>query len=172
MPLSLASALHSQFDAAIQMLENAIDACPDDLWRDQERRPEFWYLAYHTLFFLDYYLSDPAAGFEPPAPFTRGELDPSGVTPERVYSRPEMREYLEHGRRRCRSVLADLTDESAREPCGFPRKTMSRFELHIYNLRHVQHHAAQLNLILRQRTDSSPRWVSGTAETLMPEPPT
>ncbi len=31
----------------------------------------------------------------------------------------------------------------------------------------VEHHAAQLNLILRQRTDSSPRWVrrAGTAST-------
>jgi hypothetical protein len=26
-------------------------------------------------------------------------------------------------------------------------------------MRHVQHHAAQLNLILRQQIDSAPRWV-------------
>ncbi|HEX6068393.1 MAG TPA: DinB family protein [Longimicrobiaceae bacterium] len=171
MPASFIPALHSQFDAAIQMLDNAIDACPDHLWSDQERRPEFWYLVFHTLFFLDYYLADPAVAFEPPAPFTRGELDPSGVMPERIYSRAEMREYLEHGRQRCRRVLAEMTGESAHEPCGFPRKTMSRFELHIYNLRHVQHHAAQLNFILRQRTDSAPGWVSGAAHALLPEPP-
>ena len=163
---SLASALYSQFSAAIQMLENAIDACPDEIWGDQRRPPAFWYLVYHTLFFLDYYLADSAAGFAPPVPFNRSELDPSGLMPDRVYSRPEMREYLEHGRRRCRSVLADLTDESAREPCGFPRKTMSRFELHIYNLRHVQHHAAQLNLILRQKVDAAPGWVATTQSKL------
>jgi len=29
----------------------------------------------------------------------------------------------------------------------------------LYNLRHVQHHAAQLNLILRQTIDSAPPWV-------------
>jgi hypothetical protein len=29
----------------------------------------------------------------------------------------------------------------------------------LYNLRHVQHHAAQLNLILRQAVDSAPGWV-------------
>lgn len=33
-------------------------------------------------------------------------------------------------------------------------------ELLLYNLRHVQHGAAQLNLILRQETDSAPRWVA------------
>jgi hypothetical protein len=29
--------------------------------------------------------------------------------------------------------------------------------------RHVQHHTAQLNLLLRQRTDSAPRWVGRSA---------
>ncbi len=29
-------------------------------------------------------------------------------------------------------------------------------------MRHVQHHAAQLNLILRQKIDSAPGWVSRT----------
>ena len=33
-------------------------------------------------------------------------------------------------------------------------------ELLLYNMRHVQHHAAQLNLILRQQTDSAPGWVA------------
>jgi hypothetical protein len=30
----------------------------------------------------------------------------------------------------------------------------------LYNTRHVQHHAAQLNLILSQQTGSAPRWVA------------
>ena len=168
MPSSSTSALHSQFGAAIQMLENALDACPDELWGDEQQRPAFWYLVYHTLFYLDYYLADSAAGFEPPAPFTLSEFDPSGAMPDRVYSREELREYLEHGRRRCRQMVAGMTEDEARAPCGFPRKEMSRFELHIYNLRHVQHHAAQLNLILRQRTNSAPGWVSRTED---PRPP-
>jgi hypothetical protein len=31
-------------------------------------------------------------------------------------------------------------------------------------MRHVQHGAAQLNLILRRETDSAPRWVSRVRE--------
>ena len=62
--------LRRQFGAAIAMLENAIRACPDQLWSDRERQPEFWYLAYHTLFFLDLYLSDATKEFAPPPPFT------------------------------------------------------------------------------------------------------
>ena len=37
---------------------------------------------------------------------------------------------------------------------------MPRAEVVIYNLRHVQHHVAQLNLLLRQRIDSAPQWVA------------
>ena len=39
-------------------------------------------------------------------------------------------------------------------------RAMSNGELLLYNMRHVQHHAAQLNLLLRQTTNSAPRWVS------------
>src|SRR5688572_12821756 len=90
--------LWQQFGAAIDMLENAVVACPDELWGDRSRTPEYWYLVYHTLFWLDYYLSESETGFRPPAPFTLGELDPTGVLPERVYTRDELRSYLEHGR--------------------------------------------------------------------------
>ena len=45
-----------QFGAAIDMLENAMLACPDQVWYDRSRQPEFWYMVYHTLFFLDFYL--------------------------------------------------------------------------------------------------------------------
>jgi hypothetical protein len=33
-------------------------------------------------------------------------------------------------------------------------------ELLLDNMRHVQHHAAQLNLILRQTIDAAPGWVA------------
>ena len=41
-----------QFGAAIDMLENAIRACPGTVWEDRSQKPEFWYVAFHTLFFL------------------------------------------------------------------------------------------------------------------------
>ncbi len=148
-----------QFGAAIDMLENAMLACPDELWGDRSQRPEFWYLVYHTLFWLDLSLSGSVEGFAPPAPYTLDELDPAGILPERVYGKDELHRYLEHGRRKCRAALETLTDEQAREPRRFTWGELSVAELLLYNLRHVQHHAAQLNLILRQQTDSAPRWV-------------
>jgi len=149
-----------QFGAAIDMLENAIVACPESLWGDRSRQPEFWYLTFHTLFFLDFYLSDSPEGFTPPAPFTLDELDPAGILPDRVYSKQELLTYLEHGRAKCRTTIFDLTSERAWQRCGFDKPDATVFELLLYSMRHVQHHSAQLNLILRQTIDSAPRWVT------------
>jgi DinB superfamily len=148
-----------QFGAAIDMLENAIHACPDELW-PAGRNQGFWYIAYHALFWLDLYLSDSVEGFVPPAPFTRDEMDPAGKLPEIAYTRAELINYLQHGREKCRARIANLTPAQAQERCAFSWLEMSNAEALLYNMRHVQHHAAQLNLLLRQKTDvAPPRWV-------------
>jgi hypothetical protein len=152
--------IRQQFGAAIDMLENAIVASPEEVWGDCPGYHEFWYLAYHTLFFLDYYMSESSEGFAPPAPFSLSELDPAGVLPDRVYTKDELLTYLEHGRNKCKARIECLTDQTAYQRCGFKRPDITVAELLLYKMRHVQHHAAQLNLILRQRIDSAPRWVA------------
>lgn len=158
--------LWHQFGAAIDMLENAIVACPDALWSDRAQQPEFWYLAYHTLFFLDYYLSDTAEGFAPPEPFTLEELDPAGVLPARPFTKDELLRYLAHGRAKSRALVAGLTDERAAEVRAFIGRERTVLEWLLISVRHVQHHTAQLNLILRQQTGAAPEWVGRTAHAL------
>ncbi len=38
-------------------------------------------------------------------------------------------------------------------------KNYSLLEILLYNMRHIQHHSAQFNLILRQTIDNAPNWV-------------
>ncbi|MDQ2855087.1 MAG: DinB family protein [Acidobacteriota bacterium] len=163
--MDLKQIIWQQFGAAIDMLENAMLACPEEVWSDHTQQPRFWYVAYHTLFWLDLYLSDSLEGFAPPPPFTLDEIE-AGVIREQAYTREELQKYLEHGRRKCRTAIANLTDERAADRCGFEWVEVSTAELLLYNMRHVQHHAAQLNLILRQTIDSAPGWVSKTQHAL------
>ena len=154
-----------QFGAAIEMLENGINECPEDLWSDRSRNPEFWYVAYHTLFWLDYYLTADVEGFSPPSPFKLEELDPAGVLPERVYTKDELLAYLEHSRRKCGTTIEALTNERADSRFKLGRLDLTIAELLVYTMRHVQHHAAQLNLLLRQTIDSAPGWVKQAKDT-------
>ena len=169
MDATMKTIIWKQFGASIDMLENAIRACPEALWSDRSQRPEFWYVAFHTLFYLDLYLSESDAGFAPPAPFTLDEMDERGLLPERVYTKQELQNYLEHGREKCRGTIASMTDEKANRRCGFEWLDISVAEVLLYNMRHVQHHAGQLNLVLRQKIDSAPRWVRKTTTTLTGE---
>src|SRR4029077_13515438 len=79
------SAIRQQFHAAIDMLGNAIEACPNSVWSSQAPRA-FWHLAFHTLFFLDLYLSEcEESQFHPPPPFGLTELASGFAPPERAY---------------------------------------------------------------------------------------
>lgn len=153
------AAVRQQFHAAIDMLANAMEASPDAVWYG-EGWGAFWYLAYHVTFFLDLYLSPVGEGeFRPPAPFGLTEIE-DDVYPERAYHKAELLAYVEHCRARLDAVMTAMTAEWAARECPFPDRKLSNGELLLYNMRHVQHHAAQLNLLLRQKTNSAPRWVS------------
>ena len=155
-----------QFGAAIDMLENAIKACPDDVWGNRIDTREFWYITFHSLFYLDLYLSESDKGFVPPSPFTLDELDERGLLPERVYTKQELLTFLEHGREKCRSTIASMTEERSNQRCGFDWLDLSVAEVLLYNMRHVQHHVAQLNLIISNKLGSAPRWVRRTKHTI------
>jgi hypothetical protein len=166
MEISWSTVLWQQFGAAIDMLENALMACPDSLWNqhlwdnhsDDSLPPElaaFWNITYHTLFWLDLYLTGSIEGFTPPSPFTLNELDPAGVLPERPYTKDELHAYLVHLRKKCQTTMTGLSDEKAHRQVTFRwlgGKSMSFLELQLYNMRHVQEHAAQLSLFLGQHS--------------------
>ena len=155
-----------QFGAAIDMLDDVLRACPDDLWHarlwdNPSERPEYaqvWYRVYHTLFWLDLYLTGAEEGFAPPAPFSLVEMQEDDL-PERSYSKDELQAYLAYCRRKCQATLEALTDETAQRRCRFAWGDVSFVELQLYNMRHVQEHAAQLSLLLGQKGVSTPDWV-------------
>jgi hypothetical protein len=160
------TALWKHFGASLDMLEQAITACPEDVWGKEFASSEFWYITYHTLFFLDLYLSPSLEGFTPPSPFGLSELDPEGTFPERVYTKQELLEYLHHSRQNAKQHIADLTEEKAQQLCVYGNNKGNVFDMLLDNMRHVQHHTAQLYLLLRQKTNHAPQWVTHTKEEL------
>lgn len=162
-------ALWRQFGAAIEMLRNAIDDCPDSLWQmpiytDRERPDltQFWYVAYHSLFWLDFYLTpSEEEEFAPPSPFTLSELDPAGIVPDPPYDRATLQRYADYCRQKCHRVTTTLTDVDAASASQFVRggQQLTHFELHLYNMRHVQEHAGQLAMAIGQQGDYDSQWV-------------
>ncbi len=146
-----------QFGASLDMLENAINMCPDEHW---DTATNFWYTAFHCTFWTDYYLSTDPSKFAPPTPFTFSEFDPTGKKPERTYNRTEVLGYLEHCRQKASRLISELTLEKLNDRWINDYKNFSLLEILFYNVRHIQHHSAQLNLLLRQTINNAPTWVS------------
>jgi hypothetical protein len=165
---NLKTSLWQQFGASIDYLADTINACPDELWRAslwdaQDKPPElaqFWYVAYHTLFWLHLYLTGAEEGFLPPAPFSLIEQDEYGPIPERVYTKAELQAYLKEGRQKCKATIETLTDQAAQRHCQFGWGGCSFLELLVYNLRHVHGHASQLNMLLGQNGISTPDYIT------------
>lgn len=167
--------LWANFGAAIDMLKNAIAGCPDALWRDGT---PFFYMAYHTVIFGDYYLTHPVADFQPLLPYRLVDMDqlPAGaiddVIPNAFYSQREMLDYLSVIREKCKKRITEATAEQLNERwikaeevdlhglCPSLVVDYTVLEILFYNFRHVQHHVAQLNFMLRQKINAAPDWVS------------
>jgi hypothetical protein len=150
--------LSHQFGITIDMLNEALRDCPDELWEKKLWADEpdqwvaagfsaFWYLGYHTLFWLDLYLTGAEEGFAPPEPFDLVEMEAGEVLP-RTYTRAELLGYLDTCRRRCQETITALTTEQSHRLCRFAWGELPFGELMLYNLRHVQEHAAQLLMFL------------------------
>jgi hypothetical protein len=152
------SVLWRQFGASLDMFGDAVRAFPPEGWVVGDPRRQPWYVSYHTLFWLDLYLSGAVEGFAPPPPFSLGELRPE-VLPERPYTQAELLAYLDHGRAKTHAAIEGLSDERAAQVCHFGWGSLPYAELLLYNHRHVQHHTGQLNLRLVERTGAGPGWV-------------
>ena len=149
----------SLYEAGIAMIESAVRACPEALWAAGAPERSFWYTVFHVLFWTDVYLLGRYEDYAPPAPFTRDEMDPAGLYPSEPYAKETLLAFAAHCRAHVRSCFAALTDAQAAARCAIERHDCSVAEMHLYNLRHVQHHAGQLQLLLRQGAVTPPRWI-------------
>jgi hypothetical protein len=154
--MDIRSALKGQYHAGLAMLREAIEKCPEDLWLRAEAEVPFWRVAYHTLFFTDFYLRADEHSFVPWEKHDWAVHDFSEKV-ERAYTKEEVLAYWERVDRMVDSAV-DATDLD-RQECGFPWYRMPKLDHQLVNIRHVQHHAAALISRLRRATGVDVEWV-------------
>jgi hypothetical protein len=145
----------NQYEAAFCTLNSCVDRCPEAEWNASVFQLKFCQVVFHTLFFADYYLG-PAEEPLRQQPFHRQHagvfLDYEELedrAPVRLYEKSWTQLYLKHCRTKGAEVIRSETAESLHAMAEFARRTHSRAELHVCNIRHIQHHAAQLSLRLK-----------------------
>ncbi len=155
----------NQFEAALCALSTCIDRCPDTAWNARVANYKLCQVAFHTLFYADFYLGPNEESFRR-QPFHRSNEGFFGDyeefedrAPTALYDKASIKKYLEHCRNKASAVIASETAETLSARSGFERLEFSRAEVHVYNIRHIQHHAAQLSLRLRLDANQDIPWI-------------
>ena len=152
--MNLRAALKSQYHAALAMLREAVERCPEEEWLSRDHKNAFWQVGYHALFFTHLYLQQDEAAFRRWSKH-RGDDDGTTGVP---YTKAEVLEYLSLVDEIVEHAVDSLDLENPES--GFEWYRMSKLEHQFVNIRHVQHHAAQLADRLRSCADIGIRWVS------------
>lgn len=152
--------LTGQFEASLAMLNQCVRLCPPEHWEGMIANGTFRMIAYHTLFFADLYLSPREDAFElrdlhqrggaAPAEWERKPEDRVDGAPRIGLPKDDTLGYVDICRAKMLEVVASETPASLEGPSGFSWLPISRGELHLYNIRHVQHHTGQMSAYLRR----------------------
>jgi hypothetical protein len=168
--MNVQAALTGQYHAALAMLKQAIEQCPDGLWTGSSQGVPFWRVAYHTLYYTDMYLQPDEAAFR------RWQLHRDGcqtlpspadsLAPADPYTKDDLLRYLQ--------LCDDAVDEDVQKldlsasQSGFSWHKMPKLHHQLHNLRHLQHHTALLSGRLRQTRGTDIRWVRRNHEMFVP----
>ncbi len=157
-----------QFEAALWMLRDCIEKCPEQHWSGPQAiigKYEFWHVVHHTLSCTDGYLSRNEHEFNARPEFhPAGKADIENEYPSRQFSKREMLDYLMIVLAKMRESIAAETEESLNGESGFHWLKLpapERAQMHLYNMRHVMHHTGMLSAFLRRALPAEangPRW--------------
>ncbi len=161
----LRTILTGQFEAALAMVNDCLVKCPPEHWDGKVGKYAFWAVAYHTLIYVDLYLSLNEESFQMREIHPKGWSEFEDEYPSRRFEKAELTGYVATCLQKGRETLTAETPESLEAPSGFPWLHMSRGEAHLYNIRHLQHHTGQLSAYLRRVDETlqdpkAVRWVS------------
>ena len=156
--MSVKQAIKSQYYAALEMLNQAIEACPESLWDDPGYESPFWHIAYHVLFYTHLYLQPTEQDFRPWEKQQDGYRSLASVKESEgePYSKEDLLAYLQlcRGQVEEQVTAVDLQDES-----GFHWLPFDKLELQFYNIRHIQQHTGELYERLGAAGGPELRWV-------------
>ena len=193
----LRASLQGQYHAALAMLRQAIEACPDDMWirDDRDGGNPIWRVAYHALYYTDLYLQRDEDSFRPWELHLTGLQDLDDVpAPEHLrhllelphrpqwtgvpYTREQVLTYWWICDGMVDGAIAATDLEATETGFSWHDPQRPKVEQHIDSIRHVQHHVGQLATRVRAESGASVDWVGsrGAAQrapaTVAPHSPT
>ena len=141
--------IQSQYLAALEMLKEAILACPDSLWNNPKDLNPTWDLAYHTLFYVHLYLQDTEEDF---VPWEKHQPKDK----RKLYTKDEILVYVTVVQEQVAEKVPALNLDAE---SGFYWLPFNKLELQFYSIRHVMQHAGELYERIGSHIEKELPWV-------------
>jgi hypothetical protein len=155
-----------QIGAAFKMLEHVIDNANDTTWTARISNVPFWQICYHVLWFTDFYFHANEATFQPQS-FDMKEIHNYWVYPDsqmienqkHPISKSNMKAYCKYVRQKANQFIQNINATYFTTPSPFEWHGFPKIDLVDYNLRHLQHHVGQLDIIVRRDQNIGNPWI-------------
>ena len=159
--LNINDVIKSQYHAALSMLQQSIENCPDSLWYDPEPVNGYGQVAFHVLFYTHLYLQPTEAAFVP-WPKYQDQIHrlPGPRLGETAVVKPlfkaDLLDYLAF----CRQEVERLVDTfDLAGASGFSWLPFNKLEVQLYNIRHIMQHTGELSGRLFEQEEIEINWV-------------
>ncbi|NGF55690.1 DinB family protein [Parapedobacter sp. SGR-10] len=143
--------LASQYKASLGMLRQALEKVPEEQWSTEEYNNPNWQIAYHVLWGTKFYLGANPESYVPFDNAIEGaeslggnqdwENPEEGTKIEGFHTKEELISFIDNIES---NLLSSIEALPLNDNSGFEWYPYSRLELHINNIRHIQHHTAQI----------------------------
>ncbi len=158
--LSFADIVKRQFDPSYEMLYQIVDHCPDNVWLREEAGAPYWQQAYHTTYWVDFWLREEYSQAEFRSLIFNKDLSFELDKASRdCLTREELKEYLRKVQEKLGRFFEKLDDEKLRSPIvewsGF-----TYLDAIVSQIRHIQYHVGQCNTILGKQGVNAVEWVA------------
>lgn len=148
---TIAYILASQYKASLGMLRQALDKVSEEQWNSEDYNNPNWQIAYHVIWATKYYLGANPESYIPFENAIEGaeslggvqdwENPDEGITVAGFHTKEELISFIDSLESKIQSAIKALPFN---HNSGFEWYPNTRLELHINNIRHIQHHTAQI----------------------------
>jgi hypothetical protein len=165
MNIDIRSVIMSQLLASLATLKSCIQNCPKDQLNERHQDYPFSQVAFHALFYCDFYLSrSEDEFFKQPFHIAHKETfddyeELEYKIPQKLYEYDFLMSYVGHCKDKIVATLQGIEEKELQARAGVKKNEISKMELFIDTSRHTQHHAAQLGLRVQFLTGKEMDWV-------------
>jgi hypothetical protein len=155
-----------QLGATFKMLEYTIDKANETTWTARINNMPFWQICYHVLWFTDFYFHANQATFQPQS-FDMEGIHNYWIKPDsqmienqkHPISKSNMKAYCKYVRQKANQFIQGINGTYFTTPSPFEWHGFPKIDLVDYNLRHLQHHVGQLDIIVRRDQNIGNPWI-------------